>query len=82
MTGQTHQAPFANWAHLLDAIRAEYPIYFDDPRDDRRQLVSAIVRTDGRLYVVAPWTDAAAYIADHSHLSRFSRRANKRTVAA
>jgi hypothetical protein len=77
MTEKTLYRLFTSWAELLDALSAEYRVFYQAPLDYGRHLVTPIVRQDGRLYVIAPYGDVDPFIADVAHLPRFSRLASR-----
>ena len=65
---------FESWAQLIDHIRAGYQLWYHAPLDYRPQLVTAVVRRDGKLRVAPVYSNADSFTADTGHLSRFLRR--------
>ena len=73
--------PFETWAQLLDHVRAGYRLLYQAPLDFQPVTVTAVIRKDGKLRVVAPFSDADPFTADAGHLSRFRRSFSNRVTA-
>lgn len=66
-------APFQSWDQLLDHIRAEYPLFYHAPMDQRPAMVSGVLRKDGKVRVSPFSNEADPFTADIGHLDRFRK---------
>lgn len=72
---------FWDWAQLIDHVRAEYPLWYHASTDVQPIMVSATVRSDGKLRI-SSWRDSFdPFTADAKHLDRFRRNASRVTLA-
>lgn len=62
---------FSTWGELLDAIAAEYTLYYQGPMDYRPHVVQTVLRRDGKVRVIPVFADADPFTADAGHLGRF-----------
>ena len=69
---------FADWAQLIDHVRAGYRLWYHAPMDIAPVRVGAVVRArDAKLRVTPIYSNADPFTADTDHLSRFRRLASR-----
>jgi hypothetical protein len=73
----TTYTTFSTWAELLDAIGADYTLFYQGPMDYRPSVVHTKLRKDGKIRVTPIYADCDPFTADKGHLDRFRKVANK-----